>query len=88
VRLIRELRRSMRLTIVMVTHDVDVLCALADRVAVLADRRVIAVGALHEVARLDHPFVRNFFLGHQSQCAEDGLRSYRQSLHEEALHAD
>jgi phospholipid/cholesterol/gamma-HCH transport system ATP-binding protein len=84
VRLIRELRNTMQLTIVMVTHDVDVLFALADRVAVLAERRVIAVGPLSEVARLDHPFVRNFFLGQQSRCAEDGLQRYRLSLHEES----
>jgi phospholipid/cholesterol/gamma-HCH transport system ATP-binding protein len=85
VRLIRELRQAMQLTIVMVTHDVDVLCALADRVAVLADRRVIAVGPLPEVSRLDHPFVRNFFLGQQSRCAEEGLQHYRMKLHEDAL---
>ena len=64
VRLIRELRRTMRLTIVMVTHDVDVLVALADRVAVLAERRVIHVGPLDEVAQLDHPFIQHFFMGH------------------------
>ncbi len=84
VRLIRELRRIMKLTVVMVTHDVDTLCALADRVAVLADRHVIAIGPLSEVSRLPHPFVRNFFLGQQSRCAEDNLRSYRESLQEES----
>lgn len=85
VRLIREVRRTMSLTIVMVTHDVDVLCALADRVAVLAERRVVALGPLPEVVRLNHPFVRSFFLGHQSRCAEDTLHQYRQSLQEEDL---
>jgi phospholipid/cholesterol/gamma-HCH transport system ATP-binding protein len=88
VRLIRELRRTMRLTTVMVTHDVDVLCALADRVAVLADRRVIAVGTLSEVARLDHPFVRNFFLGHQARCDEVSLTHFRLSLHESEAQAN
>ena len=87
VRLIRELGRTMRLTIVMVTHDVDLLCALADRVAVLADRRVIAVGPLSEVSRLNHPFVRSFFLGQQSRCVEDNLRLYRQSLQDEVPQA-
>ena len=87
VRLIREVRRTMSLTIVMVTHDVDMLCALADRVAVLAERRVVALGPLHEVVRLDHPFVRSFFHGHQARCAEDSLRQYRQSLQEDLLHA-
>jgi len=82
VRLIRELRMGMRLTIVMVTHDVDVLRALADRVAVLADRHVVAIGPLPEVARLQHPFVHSFFEDHQGRCAEDSLHQYRQSLRE------
>lgn len=80
VRLIRELRRGMQLTIVMVTHDVDVLRALADRVAVLAERRVVALGPLPEVARLGHPFVRSFFQDHETRCAEDSLQQYRMSL--------
>jgi phospholipid/cholesterol/gamma-HCH transport system ATP-binding protein len=83
VRLIRGVRRSMKLTVVMITHDVDTLCALADRVAVLADQRVVALGTLPEVARSAHPFVRDFFLGHQARCAEEGLRQYRQSMQEE-----
>jgi phospholipid/cholesterol/gamma-HCH transport system ATP-binding protein len=83
VRLIRGVRRSMRLTVVMVTHDVDTLCALADRVAVLADQRVVALGTLSEVARSEHPFVHDFFLGHQARCAEDGLRQYRASMQRE-----
>jgi phospholipid/cholesterol/gamma-HCH transport system ATP-binding protein len=83
VRLIRELHRAMQLTIVMVTHDVDVLYGLADRVAVLAERRVIMVAPLPEVARLDHPFVKNFFLGQQSRCSEEGLQRYRLSLNED-----
>ncbi|MDE2146027.1 MAG: ATP-binding cassette domain-containing protein [Burkholderiales bacterium] len=87
VRLVRELRQEMRLTVVMVTHDVDTLCALADRVAVLADRHVVAIGPLAEVAPLPHPFVRSFFLGHQSRCQAESLRRYRESLHEPAVAA-
>jgi phospholipid/cholesterol/gamma-HCH transport system ATP-binding protein len=70
----------MHLTVVMVTHDVDTLCALADRVAVLADQHVVAVGPLSQVASLPHPFIRAFFLGHQARCAEESIQSYRQSL--------
>lgn len=51
----------MNLTIVMVTHDVETLIALSDRVAVLAEQRVIAVGTLNEISHLDHPFIVNFF---------------------------
>ena len=61
VNLIRSLRSEMNLTIVMVTHDVETLIALSDRVAVLAEQRVIAVGTLNEISHLDHPFIVNFF---------------------------
>ena len=80
VKLVRDLRRELGLTVVMVTHDVDTLFALVDRVAVLAERKIIAIGSLAQVAPLPHPFVRNFFLGHLNRCAEDSLLSYRLSL--------
>ncbi|MDN3922964.1 ABC transporter ATP-binding protein [Roseateles violae] len=80
VQLVQRLRNEMKLTVVMVTHDVDTLFALADRVAVLAEQRLVAVGTLAEVAAQPHPFIRNFFLGHVAECAEDSIRSYRESL--------
>lgn len=80
VKLIESLRAEMKLTVVMVTHDVDTLFALVDRVAVLADRKLVAIGTLEQVAGQSHPFIRNFFLGHQSRCAEENIRSYRESL--------
>ena len=80
VRLLRRLRQELGLTVVMVTHDVDTLFAVVDRVAVLADQHIIACGPLAEVARLPHSFVRNFFLGHLERCAEEDLRRFRLSL--------
>jgi phospholipid/cholesterol/gamma-HCH transport system ATP-binding protein len=80
VRLVRDLRRELGLTVVMVTHDVDTLLALADRVAVLAEQRIIAAGPLARVAQLPHPFIRSFFLGHLTRCAEDSIRKYRLHL--------
>ena len=80
VQLIRELRKELHLTVVMVTHDVDTLIALADRVAVLADQRLIAVDSLCAVAHLQHPFTSSFFLGHLPRCAEDHVERYRASL--------
>jgi phospholipid/cholesterol/gamma-HCH transport system ATP-binding protein len=80
VTLIRDLRREFKLTVAMVTHDVDTLFALADRVAVLAEQRLIAIGTLQEVAGHAHPFIRNFFLGHGDRCAEESVRGYRDSL--------
>ena len=80
VKLLRRLRQELGLTVVMVTHDVDTLFAVVDRVAVLADQRIIASGPLAEVARLPHSFVRNFFLGHVERCAEEDVRRFRLSL--------
>jgi phospholipid/cholesterol/gamma-HCH transport system ATP-binding protein len=67
VRLIQSMRRELTLTIVMATHDLDTLVALSDRIAVLADRRVVALGALDEVIRTDHPFVKNYFFGERGK---------------------
>ncbi len=73
VALIQELRRELQLSVVMVTHDLDTLVALADRVAVLCDQRLLAVGALREVSALDHPFVCNFFRGERGRRALEVL---------------
>lgn len=69
VRLIQELRKELGLSVVMATHDLDTLVALADRVAVLCEQRLLAVGPLKDVAMVDHAFVSNFFRG------ERGLRA-------------
>ncbi|MET0517584.1 MAG: ATP-binding cassette domain-containing protein [Burkholderiaceae bacterium] len=80
VKLIEALRAEMKLTVVMITHDVDTLFALVDRVAVLAEQHLVAIGTLAEVVGQPHPFISNFFLGHVSRCADDNIRSYRESL--------
>jgi phospholipid/cholesterol/gamma-HCH transport system ATP-binding protein len=61
VQLILDMRRELELTIVMVTHDIDTLTALSDRIAVLADRKVVAAGKLEEIYHYPHPFIANFF---------------------------
>ena len=63
VALIQKLRAELTLTVVIVTHDLDTLLALADRVAVLANQRIIALGPLNEVRQFKHPFIRKFFGG-------------------------
>ncbi|ART56365.1 ABC transporter ATP-binding protein [Acidovorax carolinensis] len=69
VALLRELHQALRLTVVMVTHDLDTLFALSTRVAVLADKKVLVTGAPREVARYPHPFIEHFFLGERGQRA-------------------
>ena len=75
VALIRELHRELHLTVMMVTHDLDTLFALSTRIAVLADKRVIANDAPQAVIRLPHPFIREFFLGERGQRALEVLRN-------------
>jgi phospholipid/cholesterol/gamma-HCH transport system ATP-binding protein len=58
----------------MVTHDLDTLFALSTRIAVLAEKRVIACGAPHEVIDAPHPFIKQFFLGERGRRALDALR--------------
>lgn len=61
VRLINQLRRQLGLTVVLVSHDVDTIAALATRVAVLAEQRILALGSLEHIMNMDHPFINNFF---------------------------
>lgn len=63
VSLIRELRDHLGLTVVLVTHDLDTIRDLCDRIAVLADRGVAALGDLTQVTAVDHPFIKDYFLG-------------------------
>lgn len=69
VRLIRALHRALGLTVVLVTHDLDTLAALATRVAVLADGRILACGPLDEILTVQDPFIERFFHNERSQAA-------------------
>jgi phospholipid/cholesterol/gamma-HCH transport system ATP-binding protein len=61
VSLLSELHRDIKFTVVMVTHDLDILRDLCTKVAVLADQQLVAFGTLASVLNCDHPFVRQFF---------------------------
>lgn len=67
VKLIQTLRSELTLTIIMATHDLDTLAALADRVAVLAEQRLLALGSLQEVINTNHPFMTKFFRGERGK---------------------
>ncbi len=69
VKLIRTLQQELGFTVIMVTHDLDTLAGLANRVAALAEHRLVAHGTLEEVIAVDHPFVRNFFCGTRARAA-------------------
>ena len=59
--LIKQLKKSLGLTVLFVTHDMDTLASLAERVAVLEGKHIIADCSLQELAGINHPFVINFF---------------------------
>lgn len=67
--LTRSLQRTMGLTVFLITHDLDTLYAICDRVAVLADRKVIAIGTIDELLALDHPWIQEYFNGPRGRAA-------------------
>jgi phospholipid/cholesterol/gamma-HCH transport system ATP-binding protein len=69
VQLIQRLRGDHQFAVLMVTHDLDTLHALTDRVAVLGDQHIIACDTLDVVQQLQHPFVRSFFGGDRGRRA-------------------
>ncbi|NMM38412.1 MAG: ATP-binding cassette domain-containing protein [Glaciimonas sp.] len=73
VSLIRSLHRELKLTVVMVTHDLDTLLALSSKIAVLADKHVIINAVPTEVIAFEHPFIKNFFLGARGRRALEAL---------------
>ncbi len=77
VTLIARLHRVLAITVVMVSHDVDTLFALADRVAVLAEQRIVTVGPLGDVLEHPHPFVQGFFLGQKQRFPTGGVAESR-----------
>ena len=72
--LVRKLRDQFGLTIVMITHDLDLLWQVADRVAVLADGKVQGVGSMSELSRMDPPAIRQFFEGARGRAAQEQER--------------
>ncbi len=77
-RLIRTLQQALGLTVFLITHDLDTLYAICDRVAVLADRRVIVCAPIGEVERYDHPWVQEYFHGPRARAARAGRERNRE----------
>ncbi len=69
--LLKELKDALGLTVFLITHDLDTLYAICDRVAVLADHQVIAIGTIPELLALDHPWIREYFKGPRGRFAAD-----------------
>ncbi len=67
--LILGLREAMGLTVLMVTHDLDSLYLICDRIAVLVDKHIPIADSLQTVAQYDHPWVKEYFGGPRSRAA-------------------
>lgn len=67
--LIATLKETLQLTVFMVTHDLDSLAAICDRIAVLNQGVIVADGALKDVAKVDHPWVKEYFTGPRARLA-------------------
>ncbi len=67
--LIRDLSDSLGLTVFMVTHDLDSLQACCDRIAVLAEKKVLVTGTMEQMLEVDHPWVHEYFHGPRARAA-------------------
>ncbi|CCW19872.1 Methionine ABC transporter ATP-binding protein [Sphingobium indicum BiD32] len=65
----RQLQQTLGLTVFLITHDLDTLYSICDRVAVLADHKVIAVGTIEELLATDHPWIQEYFNGPRGRAA-------------------
>ncbi|MCW2079706.1 UNVERIFIED_ORG: phospholipid/cholesterol/gamma-HCH transport system ATP-binding protein [Bradyrhizobium japonicum] len=72
--LIGTLQRTLGLTVFMVTHDLASLTTVCDRVAALADGKIVAIGPMRELLQSEHPWVRAYFHGKRSQMLQHEMR--------------
>jgi phospholipid/cholesterol/gamma-HCH transport system ATP-binding protein len=77
--LIKELQAALGLTVFLITHDLDTLYAICDRVAVLADRKVVAIGTIPELLALDHPWIQEYFRGPRGRAAETAVQEHAEA---------
>jgi phospholipid/cholesterol/gamma-HCH transport system ATP-binding protein len=77
-RLLATLQKALGLTVFLITHDLDTLYAICDRVAVLADRKVLVNAPLADVEKFDHPWVQDYFHGPRARAARDARPDPRQ----------
>ena len=73
--LIATLQKTLGLTVFMVTHDLDSLYAICDRVAVLGEGKVIAIGGIEDLLRSQDPWIREYFRGKRGSGREAAYRS-------------
>lgn len=84
--LVLTLRETLNLTVCMVTHDLDSLYAICDRVAVLAEKKIYAVDSIPNLLKVDHPWIQEYFTGPRGRNAAAADREKRgDSSHERTI---
>lgn len=78
--LIRTLCQALGLTVFLITHDLDTLYTICDRVAVLADKKVVINAPLSEVEKFDHPWVQEYFHGPRARAARVAAGGERRAI--------
>jgi phospholipid/cholesterol/gamma-HCH transport system ATP-binding protein len=76
--LVEHLKRLLGLTIVIVTHDLDSLWRVADRVAVLGNGKVLGLGTMEELSDLEEPLLREYFHGPRGRAAREHAQAWSQ----------
>lgn len=71
--LIRTLQQTLGLTVFMITHDLESLLTVTDRVGALADGRVVAIGSIDDMLASEHPWVRTYFRGRRASALTSRL---------------
>jgi phospholipid/cholesterol/gamma-HCH transport system ATP-binding protein len=74
--LILTLQQALGLTVFLITHDLDTLYTICNRVAVLADGKVLVAAPLSEVEKFDHPWVQEYFHGPRGRAAQAAQESH------------
>jgi phospholipid/cholesterol/gamma-HCH transport system ATP-binding protein len=69
--LILQLRESLGLTLVMVTHDLDSLWRVTDRVAFLGERRILELDSMSDLSRSTHPMIVRYFQGPRGRASKE-----------------
>ena len=78
--LIRDLADSLDLTVFMITHDLDSLYAITDQVAVIADKKVVAVAPVRELENSDHPWIQEYFHGPRGRAVGGARKAASQPM--------
>ncbi len=71
-----SLKRTLGLTVFLITHDLDTLYVICDRVAVIADKKIIAIGTIEELLKTEHPWIQEYFNGPRGRAATAALERH------------